>query len=205
MVKTLNVDYPLGTCGFPLLIPDSTSCGLPTIFPWGLVGDPPGLSGSGQWGFPVVRGVARQLVAACAICATLRPTIVATEAIDATTTSMGIFRIAVGVRHHRIKRVYTNPILGTQKWYLYLFFILSYYLLSMSRRPEESVTKHGGGRLKVEGIHEYYCYYLAAATTAIAGIFHLILNLQKNMQSCCCYFWSYNDTLRVLLAGFRRS
>jgi hypothetical protein len=43
----------------------------------------------------------------------------------------------------------------------------------VNRRPEESITKHGG-RLKVEGIHEYY-YYLAAATTAIAGIFHLVL------------------------------
>ena len=55
-----------------------------------------------------------------------------------------------------------------------LFFILSSHLLSMSRRPEESVTKHGG-RLKVKGTHEYYYYYLAASTTAIAGIFHLIL------------------------------
>jgi hypothetical protein len=44
----------------------------------------------------------------------------------------------------------------------------------MSRRPEESVTKNSG-RLGAELIHTRYYYYSAAATTAIAGTFHLVL------------------------------
>jgi hypothetical protein len=39
---------------------------------------------------------------------------------------------------------------------------------------EQNKTKHGG-RLKVKGVYARYYYYSAAATTAIAGIFHLVM------------------------------